>query len=140
VESIEQVIATLSSPDYPRIDTVARAIGTGARTLQRRLAEAGATYERMLARTRLRAAAHLLENTNATVLDIALEVGYSDHAHFTRAFRRWTGVPPREFRRSRATATEGPLGTMLTAGGHLRSGYVAMSQGVHAAPPGGLAP
>jgi AraC-like DNA-binding protein len=35
------------------------------------------------------------------VLDIALDLGYSDHAHFTRAFRRWTGMPPREFRRMR---------------------------------------
>jgi AraC-like DNA-binding protein len=28
-----------------------------------------------------------------------LDLGYSDHAHFTRAFERWTDVPPREFRR-----------------------------------------
>jgi AraC-like DNA-binding protein len=101
--SIEQVIATLSSPDYPRIDAVARAIGTGIRTLQRRLAEAGSSYERVLTRARLGTAAHLLSNTNATVLDIALDVGYSDHAHFTRAFRRWTGMPPRDFRKHAAT-------------------------------------
>ena len=97
--SVQQVIATLSSPAYPRIEVVARAIGTGVRTLQRRLSEAGASYERMLARARFDTAAHLLESTDATVLDIALDVGYSDHAHFTRAFRRWTGVPPREFRK-----------------------------------------
>ena len=108
LESIGQVIATLSSSEYPRIDTVARAIGTGVRTLQRRLAEVGASYERMLARLRLGTAAHLLASTDATVLDIALDVGYSDHAHFTRAFRRWTGVPPREFRKNgRANGTMG---------------------------------
>jgi AraC-like DNA-binding protein len=99
LQSVQQVIATLSSPDYPRIDVVARAIGTGVRTLQRRLADAGTSYERMLARARFGTAAHLLASTDATVLDIALDVGYSDHAHFTRAFRRWTGVPPREFRK-----------------------------------------
>jgi AraC-like DNA-binding protein len=100
VESVLQVVVTLASPEYPRIDTVARAIGIGVRTLQRRLAEAGASYERVLTRARFGTAAHLLETTDATVLDIALDVGYSDHAHFTRAFRRWTGVPPREFRKN----------------------------------------
>ena len=100
LESIQQVIATLSAPDYPRIDVVARAIGTGVRTLQRRLADTGASYEGMLARARFGTAAHLLASTDATVLAIALDVGYSDHAHFTRAFRRWTGVPPREFRKN----------------------------------------
>jgi AraC-like DNA-binding protein len=100
LESIGQVIATLASFDSSRIDAVARAIGTGVRTLQRRLAAAGVSYETMLARARLGTAARLLASTDATVLDIALDVGYSDHAHFTRAFRRWTGVPPREFRKN----------------------------------------
>jgi AraC-like DNA-binding protein len=99
--SIEQVIAMLSSPDYPRIDAVARAVGTGVRTLQRRLAEIGSSYERVLAQARLGTAARLLSNTNATILDIALDLGYSDHAHFTRAFRRWMGMPPRDFRKHR---------------------------------------
>jgi AraC-like DNA-binding protein len=69
------------------------------RTLQRRLADAGASYERLRERSRFGTATRLLASTDATVLEIALDVGYSDHAHFTRAFRRWTGVPPREFRR-----------------------------------------
>jgi AraC-like DNA-binding protein len=104
LESIGQVIATLAAFDSSRIDAVARAIGTGVRTLQRRLAAAGVSYEAMLARARLGTAARLLASTDATVLDIALDVGYSDHAHFTRAFRRWTGVPPREFRRNASGA------------------------------------
>jgi AraC-like DNA-binding protein len=37
------------------------------------------------------------------VIDIALELGYSDPAHFARAFARWTGLAPREFRRLRGT-------------------------------------
>jgi AraC-like DNA-binding protein len=106
--SIEQVIAMLSSTDPPRVDAVARAIGVGVRTLQRRMADAGSTYERLLAQMRLRTAAHLLSSTTATVLDIALDVGYSDHAHFTRAFRRWTGMPPRDFRKHGAASSRPP--------------------------------
>jgi AraC-like DNA-binding protein len=99
VESILQVVSTLSSPTYPRLDEVAAAVGLSVRTLQRRLADAGASYERLRERSRFGTATRLLASTDATVLEIALDVGYSDHAHFTRAFRRWTGVPPREFRR-----------------------------------------
>ena len=97
--SVQQVIETLSLVDQPRIPLVANAVGMSVRVLQRRLAQAGATFAGLVAHRRLGAAAELLEDTDATVLDIALDLGYSDHAHFTRAFRRWTGVPPREFRR-----------------------------------------
>ena len=97
--SVLQVIHTLWSKDHPRIDTVAGAIGTSVRGLQRRLAAAGVTFEGLIARGRFGTAVHLLEETDARILDIALDLGYSDHAHFTRAFRRWTGIPPREFRR-----------------------------------------
>jgi AraC-like DNA-binding protein len=100
VESILQLVASQTSLSCPRIDAVADAVGIAVRTLQRRLADAGTTYDQVLARVRFRTAAHLLTSSDATVLDVALDVGYSDHAHFTRAFRRWTGVPPREFRQA----------------------------------------
>jgi AraC-like DNA-binding protein len=96
--SVLQVMTMLSSPDYPRIGSTADAIGMSVRALQRRLAQAGASYERLVAESRFGTAVHLLARTDATVLDIALDLGYSDHAHFTRAFRRWAGVPPRAFR------------------------------------------
>ena len=98
-DSVLQVTTTLATTSYPRLDVVAGAIGTSVRTLQRRLADAGVTYEQLIARARFDAATHLLTSTDASVLDIALDLGYSDHAHFTRAFRRWTGIPPREFRK-----------------------------------------
>jgi AraC-like DNA-binding protein len=107
--SVLQVIETLSSPDHPRIGATADAIGISVRALQRRLAEVGVSYGRLVAQARFTTAVYLLERTDATVLEIALDLGYSDHAHFTRAFRRWTGVAPREFRRvslrSRGTST-----------------------------------
>ena len=99
VESILQVVVTLALSGGSRVDAVARAIGMSVRTLQRRLGTAGTSYQRVLERARFRTAAQLLSTSGATVLDVALDVGYSDHAHFTRAFVRWAGVSPREFRR-----------------------------------------
>ena len=59
------------------------------------------SYERLVVQSRFATATQLLQNTDVTVLDVALDAGYSDHAHFTRAFRRWTGMSPSEFRRTR---------------------------------------
>jgi AraC-like DNA-binding protein len=97
--SVLRVVETLSARCYPRIGATADALGMSVRGLQRRLAETGMSYGRLVAQARFASAVDLLAGTDATVLDIALDLGYSDHAHFTRAFRRWTGVAPRDYRR-----------------------------------------
>jgi AraC-like DNA-binding protein len=97
--AILQVIHTLSWDGYPDIHTTAAALGMSVRTLQRHLTSAGTTHESMVGQARFTTAAALLRNTDANILDIALDLGYSDHAHFTRAFRRWAGCSPQEFRR-----------------------------------------
>jgi AraC-like DNA-binding protein len=40
----------------------------------------------------------LLEDPDAKILDIAFQLGYSDPAHFTRAFRKWTSISPNAYR------------------------------------------
>jgi len=93
------VIQTLSWEGYPDIHLTAKLLGMSVRTLQRHLAAAGVTHEVLVGRARFATAAALLQETNTKVLDIALDLGYSDHAHFTRAFRRWAGCSPQEYRR-----------------------------------------
>jgi len=99
IGSIFQVIQTLSRDGYPNTQQTADVLGLGVRSFQRHLASAGVTHEALVRRVRLATAVALLKETNARVLDIALDLGYSDHAHFTRAFRRWTGRSPQDFRR-----------------------------------------
>ena len=98
VGSILQAIETLSCTDYPDLRMTADFVGMSVRTLQRRLAAAGATHEVLVARSRFATAVAVLERTDAKILDLALDLGYSDHANFTRAFRRWAGCSPREYR------------------------------------------
>jgi AraC-like DNA-binding protein len=105
-----QVVEMLSWNGYPSIEQTARVLGTSVRTLQRHLAAAGCTHEAVVGRARFAAAASLLEETDTKILDIALDLGYSDHAHFTRAFRRWAGCSPQEYRRRhRGEAEHGPV-------------------------------
>ena len=98
VRAIGQIIETLSCDGYPSIDITASTVGTSVRTLQRNLAAVGCTHEELIAQARCATATALLQKTDSRILDIALELGYSDHAHFTRAFRRWTGHSPQGFR------------------------------------------
>ncbi|TMB43117.1 MAG: AraC family transcriptional regulator [Deltaproteobacteria bacterium] len=101
VASIVQAVEMLSWEGYPDIHLTAEFLGMNVRTLQRYLAAAGVTHELLVGRARFATAAGVLEETDTKILDIALDLGYSDHAHFTRAFRRWAGCAPREYRRRR---------------------------------------
>jgi len=48
---------------------------------------------------RMKEARHLLENSDLSVSAVSDELGYSDPAHFTRAFNRATGISPKAYRR-----------------------------------------
>jgi AraC-like DNA-binding protein len=96
---VRQVVARLLEQGSTDVRAVARAVNTSSRTLQRRLREAGLTYAGLVRQVRYEAASRLLMEPGQTVRAVARKLGYSDPAHFTRAFHRWTGVTPRAFRR-----------------------------------------
>ncbi|ODS00359.1 hypothetical protein AUC68_00880 [Methyloceanibacter methanicus] len=81
------------------IDGIASMAGIGVRTLQRYLSTDGMSYRDLLAYVRSKRAMELLRNTDMTITQIALALGYSEHANFTRAFTRWTGQAPLAYRR-----------------------------------------
>jgi AraC-like DNA-binding protein len=99
VYSVREAILVLLRATRLDVGTIAEGLGVGARTLQRRLRRAGVDFTHLVADVRFEIAVRLLGNPRMKLTEIALEVGYSDQAHFSRAFRQWTGVPPREFRR-----------------------------------------
>jgi AraC-like DNA-binding protein len=98
VDHVRQVLAVLLVRRCPDIHLVADTMLTSPRTLQRRLRDAGLTYARLMAETRREAAKKLLADPTRTIADVARTLGYSDPAHFTRAFQRWTGFTPRAYR------------------------------------------
>lgn len=99
VGSLRQSLAPYLRDGAPDIGLAADVIGISVRTLQRRLAELDVSYKNVLDQARFAAALPLLGEPGVRLTDIAYELGYSDPAHFTRAFRRMAGVSPREYRR-----------------------------------------
>jgi AraC-like DNA-binding protein len=93
IESVERVLRQkLNSRNH--ISKVARALGMSERTLRRRLAESGVSFQSILDGLRKNRALELLANQNMSVEQIAFAVGFSDPHNFRRAFRRWTGATP----------------------------------------------
>ncbi len=83
----------------PKLAQVARTLGIGAKTLQRRLAEHDTSFGAVLERTRRELAAGYLKDPGCTLTDVAYLLGYSEPASFHRAFKRWYGVTPAAWRR-----------------------------------------
>lgn len=86
------------------IEGAARLAGMSVRSLQRLLGEKGSSYRDLLDLTRHRRATALLTETDTSIIEIAMMLGYNEPANFTRAFQRWSGYPPSDLRRFRAQA------------------------------------
>lgn len=73
-------------------------MGTSSRTLRRRLAERGLSYSGLMDRVRFDRAKRMLSESDTKMIDVARATGYTDPSHFARAFRRFAGVSPSEYR------------------------------------------
>jgi AraC-like DNA-binding protein len=77
---------------------MASELGLSLRTFHRRLADDGTSYQSIVDGMRRSLATELLENTNLTISEVADRTGFSDGAGFRKAFKKWTGKSPNDFR------------------------------------------
>ncbi len=96
--SLRQVVESHLHLGQLDVHSAAEISGLHERTLQRRLSKDGLTYRQLVDQARFQAGTRLLADPNVKVTDIAYDLGYSDVAHFSRAFRRLVGVSPRRYR------------------------------------------
>lgn len=87
---------------WPDFDTLARQLHASPATLRRRLSEEGESYQSILDELRRDLAIALLGETSLSVADIAIELGFAESSAFHRAFKKWTGTRPSEYRRAGA--------------------------------------
>jgi AraC-like DNA-binding protein len=93
IESVERVLRQKIS-EQPHVGEIARELCMSERTLRRRLADCGVSFQAMLDQLRKNRALELLANPQLSVEQIAFAVGFTDPHNFRRAFRRWTGKTP----------------------------------------------
>ena len=96
---LEQLmLAYIQDPDLS-LEFTAGVCNTSKRTLQRTLTKMGTHYSELLSHARYSAACQMLQAPGVKVTDVAQRLGYSNPAHFSRAFRRIAGVTPSAYRR-----------------------------------------
>jgi AraC-like DNA-binding protein len=91
------VIKNLSSGTLSKT-SIASQLHMSPRNLQFKLAAQGTSYQELLDTTRRELAFAYIEQRRLAITEIAYLLGFTDSANFTRAFRRWTGKSPSEFR------------------------------------------
>ncbi|MGX5805969.1 AraC family transcriptional regulator [Bradyrhizobium sp. Arg314] len=101
---IAQCVRNLLSHATCKVTKIAQDMALTRRTLHRRLAQQGHTFEELMEQARFSVALRLLRDTDLKLTEIALAIGYSELSAFTRAFRSWAGIPPRSFSRRSETA------------------------------------
>lgn len=83
---------------YPTLREMSVKLCVSTRTLKRHLRDTGASYRQLLDGARQLHATELLARPGITIEKIAERLGYSSGANFSRAFQRWVGVAPGQYR------------------------------------------
>lgn len=99
VETVYLALAPYLSRQALSIHQAAALLNTSSRTLQRRLAAENTSFKNVRENIMLATACQMMENKQYLLTDIASELGYADIAHFSRAFKKLTGFPPKDYRK-----------------------------------------
>jgi len=98
--ALRAVVRPYLGDGHPNLALVAEILGLSQRTLQRRLQACGRTFSEVVQQARFELARELLSDPAVKVVDVAIMAGYENPQHFSRAFRRMTGVTPTAYRRT----------------------------------------
>lgn len=100
VGQVERIVAELLDSGEVTLDAVAERLGIKPRTLRTRLTEAETSFNQVLADFRYRLARQLLATTDESIDEIVYLTGFSEPSTFYRAFKRWSGMTPIEYRKT----------------------------------------
>jgi AraC-like DNA-binding protein len=98
IELVRQAIQDRLTGHRPSIDAISQVLHISPRTLQRRLQDAGSSFQRVLNEARHQMARYYLSNSALELNEAAYLLGFEDPNSFGRAFRNWEGIPPSDWR------------------------------------------
>lgn len=107
VAQVRAAIVRNLAQDSVRLALIAEELNITQRTLQRKLKDAGFTFQHLLDKTRHALAEDYLRQENLSLAEIAFLLGYQEQSSFCHAFKEWTGVNPGAYR-GRAQEQAGP--------------------------------
>jgi len=108
IQDVKRLLAASFQKGTPGLKGIAKELGMSPRTLQRRLGEHGASYHSLLDEVRRDLSRNYLLESEMALGEVAYLLGFSEVSAFHRAFRRWTGLTTKDYRR-RFGAGTGPL-------------------------------
>jgi AraC-like DNA-binding protein len=98
LSSVKRAIVESMAAGGPKREQVAKGLAMSPRTLERRLKERGVVYKQLVSDVRGQFALDYLKDRQRTITEVAFLLGYSEVSAFNRAFKRWTGFTPMEYR------------------------------------------
>lgn len=104
VRRVNELIADHLAKGTASVELIAPQLALSSRTLNRRLADAGTSFRSLCESVRRNRAESLLVNPAVSLAEISFMLGYHEQSTFQRAFKRWTGMTPGDFRASRLHA------------------------------------
>jgi len=99
VGRVRELVARGIRDALPDLEAAATALELSPVALKRRLAERGTSYSKIVDDTRRQLALGYIADASLSLVDVAYLCGFSEQSAFNRAFKRWTGLPPGEYRR-----------------------------------------
>lgn len=96
-----RTVLTAGKDRLPTLEEVAGTLHVSTRTLKRRLQEEGRSFRAVVDHVLCDKATQMLQEEGSSVSEVAYRLGYNDVSNFSRAFRRWTGKSPSDFRKER---------------------------------------
>jgi AraC-like DNA-binding protein len=97
-DKVRGVISSMLAGGTPKLEVVAARLAMSPRTLQRHLASVETSFAQIVDATRHHLATELLRETQRSMAEIAFVLGFSEPSAFHRAFKRWEGTTPTQFR------------------------------------------
>ncbi|MGI9520420.1 MAG: helix-turn-helix domain-containing protein [Hyphomicrobiaceae bacterium] len=107
VATLRHLLQSLQCQKSANVETVREIFGISERTLRRRLTARGTSFRAIREQAQFVRASELLAEPDAEIADIADAVGYEYPQHFIRAFRRWAGVTPGQYRQCETDRLQG---------------------------------
>ena len=99
VQRVKSLMRKSIGDSFPQALDVAKRVNMSVTSLHRKLSQEGSSFQKLKDETRMEAAILYLGSPEMSTSDVAEMLGFDDPSTFNRSFKKWTGLPPGEYRK-----------------------------------------